>query len=548
MNGESVIFDDSQKSSEFARYFQSVYTADDVELTPALPDLTAPKQITAFDIYELLCHWKKSSANTSPDLIPYLLLKQCSTGLALPISIIFNASLSSGAVPSLWRSGILKPLFKKGDRSLVHNYRPIALTCSLSKMCEHEVNALLLSFLRECGIPPPEQHGFSHGKSVTTNLVSFVDLITKLIDSDIPADAVYFDFEKAFDKVKHSILIRKLKMLHCPAYLVNWIINFLSHRLAQVQVGDCFSPSFTTPSGVPQGTVLGPSLFLIMVSDLPAFCRTDDVECFMFADDIKAVSSNSASLQTFIDKLAEWSRLNELPIAPHKCNVLHFLPATNPSHAYTLNGIIIPDSCTSVRDLGVTMSNNMSWKPHIANIVSKAMSALYCLFKAVKSRNPNILIKMYTVYVRPLVEFASPVFNPTSKLLIKQLESVQKRATRRIFLRSPLLRGSTSQFSYSDRCKLFGITSLAARRLYFDLKLFHQKLSGDIDCNFELLLADSKTRGRSRKVIIPKCRRSTRRSSFAIRASSAFTKLPRRTQAETKHLSLITEVSKLVSY
>uniref|UniRef100_A0A7E4V8T5 Reverse transcriptase domain-containing protein n=2 Tax=Panagrellus redivivus TaxID=6233 RepID=A0A7E4V8T5_PANRE len=386
---------------------------------------------------------------------------------------------------------------------------------------------------------PPEQHGFLKGRSVTSNLIGALEIITTLAEKSVPADTICFDFRKAFDKVLRSILLSKLKKLNCPEFLISWITSFLSDRSMSVLIGNCKSSPVPTPSGVPQGSVLGPTLFLVMIADLPSFCQTDGVHCFLFADDVKIVGSDPACLQSFIDKLVVWSRENCLPIAPDKCSVTHFLPHLNPKQQYFFDGTAIPSTSGPVRDLGVMVSSDLSWDEHIKVCTRKAYSALYCLLKAIKSNNPTVLTRLYTVYVRPLLEFASPVFNPTLKRQAKELEKIQKLATRRIFFRSPLLRNYLSSFHYSDRLKVLNLESLSARRKRFDLKYFHQALVGLTPRNFEINVRKSITRGSSMKVFVPGYKSKYKRSFFSYRAARFFTKLPRSVQSISKHKAFV---------
>uniref|UniRef100_A0A7E4VB33 Reverse transcriptase domain-containing protein n=1 Tax=Panagrellus redivivus TaxID=6233 RepID=A0A7E4VB33_PANRE len=174
-------------------------------------------------------------------------------------------------------------------------------------MSETFVNHKLLFFMFDNNLIPPEQRGFLKGRSVTSNLIGALEIITTLAEKSVPADTICFDFRKAFDKVLRSILLSKLKKLNCPEFIISWITSFESDLSMSVLIGNCKSSPVPTPSGVHQGSVLGPTLFL---ADLPSFCQTDGVHCFLFAHDVKIVGSDPACLHSFIDKFVVWSREN----------------------------------------------------------------------------------------------------------------------------------------------------------------------------------------------------------------------------------------------
>ena len=229
---------------------------------------------------------------------------------------------------------------------------------------------------------------------------------------------------------------------------------FLTNRKFRVKIGECFSEFYDVNSGVPQGSKLGPILFAFFIADLISFCETAGVLLELFADDLKAISailrSENSPLHSFLKKLEVWVAENELEVAINKCNVLHCLPNKNPSFSYFLNGSKLPNNQSSVRDLGLIVSDNLSWDKHVDNISKKALGRSFMLFKGLKSTSPNLLYHMYTTYVRPLVEFSTPVFNPTKIKLIDKLEKVQRVAIRNIFLRCKNLRQFSNE-PYEDK-------------------------------------------------------------------------------------------------
>ena len=222
----------------------------------------------------------KSSLSCGPDGIPSLLLKRCSLSLSYPLALIFRQSFLECRVPSPWRLANVMPLFKGGLNSDPLNYRPISLTSSCCKVLEKIVVAEINDFLERNSLLSDSQFGFRSGVGVPEQLLLTYDFVTSHLDAEDCVDVVFFDYKKAFDLVNHNILLSKLRALGFGVALVAWVSDFLSDRRMRVVVHGSLSSYADVPSGVPQGSVVGPLLFLIYVNYVIADIMTYTLKAF----------------------------------------------------------------------------------------------------------------------------------------------------------------------------------------------------------------------------------------------------------------------------
>ena len=278
----------------------------------------------------------------------------------------------------------------------------------------------------------PLQHGFQRGLSCESQLIEFIDDVTKNLDQGKQTDCLIMDFSKTFDKVSHSLIIHKLKHYGITGKTNEWIKNFLSDRTQSVVVEGETSPSIPVESRVLQGSVRGPSLFLFNINEMP-----DGIQSTvrLFADDTIAyvtISSDAdaANLQQDLDKLAEWQSKWLMKFHPEKCNVLTISKKRSPSkYNYTLHGHILEHDA-SAKYLGCTISSDLKWGKHISTICSKANNTISFLKRNINISNKSIKEKAYASLVRPTLEYASSVWDPYQQNDIHRLEMVQRRAAR----------------------------------------------------------------------------------------------------------------------
>ena len=260
-------------------------------------------------------------------------------------------SLHTNIIPDFWRTAIVRPI-PKSKSSTIDQFRPISLTATSSKIIEKVIMQELLPFLDEHKLLDDRQAGFRHTRSVTTQLAETHSIYAEHMSNNVPFDTIYIDFKKAFDSIDHRLLMHKLESLGISHNLVAWLSAYLSNRSQTVLINNNYSAHTTITSGVPQGSSIGPILFILYINDISTILPPT-IRYGLYADDLKifAPATLSVDLQLALNRLSEWSSQWNLTISECKCLVQHF-GSNNPNNVYTLNNRIISTS-TVVRDLGV---------------------------------------------------------------------------------------------------------------------------------------------------------------------------------------------------
>ena len=299
------------------KFFVSVFNMDQPNERPIgtsrYPNISAV-EIFLQDVYGELARLDLHKT-PGPDHIAPIVLRECRHALALPLKIIYTSSLKTGTLPQDWRDAVVRPIYKQGDQTLCTNYRPISLTCIAVKVLERLVSKRIISYLNERACLSTSQFGFRSGRNTVLQLLEYQNVITRAIENGSVVDVLYLDFQKAFDKVPHKELLFKLQtQFGILGLLLNWIRAYLSGRRQCVKAGNECSAYESVTSGVPQGSVLGPLLFLLYVEDLDSVAYNEQNDIFKFADDTKilAVSNNSVSqlknLQASLVHLEHWTK------------------------------------------------------------------------------------------------------------------------------------------------------------------------------------------------------------------------------------------------
>ena len=368
-----------------------------------------------------------------PDNIKPIVLKELADIIAPVVTRLYRASLKQAKTPDAWKEAHVTPVFKKGEKYKAVNYRPVSLTCILCKQMEHILSSHIMEHLNTNHLLYDKQHGFCSKLSCETQLLEFTSDVLKAVQDKKQCDTVVMDFSKGFDKVSHDRLIYKLDRAGIDLHTRNWIKSFLSGRSQKVVVDGVTSESVPVTSGVPQGSVLGPILFLIFINDMPQYTKHSQVR--LFADDTIVYLTVTAvddceKLQEDLKRLEKWEEEWQMEFHPAKCNVLRITrKKSRVMYRYTLHDHIL-EEVPSDKYLGITISNDMSWNKHIDQTSSKANRKLGFLRRNIKTRDQALKEKAYNTIVRPTVEYCSTVWDPYYKTQADTIEKVQRRAAR----------------------------------------------------------------------------------------------------------------------
>ena len=428
-----------------------------------------------------------TSKAAGPDGRQAKLLKYCASGLASPLAKLYTKCFRTGSIPKLWKLGNVVPVHKKGDKSSVENYRPISLTCLPMKIFEYCVKDLLMS---KCShLLDDSQHGFLPNKSCNTQMIPFSSNLALALNSSSRTDVIYFDFAKAFDCVNHDLILQKLKCkFDIDGLLLQFIKSYLQGRNQNVIIDGFSSRTLPVQSGVPQGSILGPLLFVIFINDMQSVI-SQDTNVALYADDTKIwreilSDHDQVVLQIDINALYKWSVDNEMKFHPAKCKVLavtnkrltYELPFYE--YFYSLNGVLL-DYVESEKDLGVIVNGTLNWKAHCEALASRANQRLgfvrrTCHF-ILSSEQRRIL---YLSLVRSIFEHCSPVWAPQTSGALNAIDLVQRRAVKWI-LKEPYTSYSDDEFLLKQRG--LDLLPIKSKFVFTDLVLFHKIIYGCVN-------------------------------------------------------------------
>ena len=516
--------DNVKKANILNDQFTSVFTKEDLSTVPELNSTDHPSVhpivVSRKGVLKLLQDINPHKA-TGPDDIPGRLLKTLSDEVVDILCMIFQASLDQGKITTAWKQAYISSIFKKGDRHKPSNYRPVSLTSVCCKILEHIVNSHVMGHLDNNHLLSDVQHGFRKKRSCESQLILTIQDLANGLNDGEQIDAILLDFSKAFDKVAHQRLLQKLQYYGIRGYLNDWVADFLKDRQQEVVLEGTHSSATQVTSGVPQGTVLGPLLFLVYINDMP---EGIDSTMRLFADDsllyrIIRTKEDQSILQRICANLNYGSTSGRC--SSMRTNARYYgLPARG----------ILPSATTEFMtsicrqsNRGATISSDLSWNQHVDNTVKKATNTLNFLRRNIRDCPPRVKEQCYKSLVRPTMEYASCVWDPNTNTNINKLEMVQRRAAR--FVKGDYDRTSSVITMLSE----LGWDTLQERRQHAKATMFYRIVYGLVcvpTTPFLIPATVSATRGHSMKFLVPQSSVNAHMYSFFPSTTRIWNQLP----------------------
>ena len=541
MNAAKVLVSGPKKMAEMlSQQYQSVFSQPKHPSTP--PHQLFPDEeesistlqdfdLTPKDLEDAMGDLSSSSA-AGPDGIPAILLKMCKKALSLPLVEIWRKSLDDGTVPAICKTANIVPIHKGKSRAVPANYRPVALTSQLIKVFEKVVRRKVAVHLERQGHFNPTQHGFRSGRSCLSQLLCHFDKVTSLLEKGMGVDVIYLDFAKAFDKVDIGVVLRKLHSLGIRGKLGRWLTAFLTGRDQAVVINGKRSQAQPVISGVPQGSVLGPLIFLVLIGDIDK----DVLHSFLssFADDTRigrGVESEDEArlLQSDLEAVFRWATENNMQFNSDKFEVVRYRSKKSADVQFEYasnNGQVIMEK-KMLTDLGVTMSCDASFNQHVLSICSKVKKKAGWALRTFMTRDKLPMLTIWKTLVIPHHDYCSQLWCPVKTGLTQSLELLQRSFVSKI-------RGM-KQLSYWEQLKTLRLYSLERRRERYIL-LYVWQILEELVPNLEdttIRKASEITDRRGRVCHVPAVShqappalQATRAASLGVRGVALFNALP----------------------
>ena len=470
----------------FASFFQSAFIKSSLFDPNEYTDVTnVPSFSLPYVSEELVLKYLKqfnSNLTNGPDGIPSFLLKDCSIIFVKPLAALFNLILKTNHFPSTWKSAKICPVFKNGEKNNLEHYRPIVISCNFCKLFEMVIHDLLSAHVRP--LISEFQHGFLSGRSTVTNLVSVTQYIANTLDNQGQVDVIYTDLSKAFDRLDHGLLLKKLSSVGLDQNLLLLFQSYLADRRLTVQFQGIKSFEIIASSGVPQGSVLGPLLFIIFINDIGSNIHSN---LLLYADDCKLFGrvdnlSDCESLQSDLLKVKTWCDENLLPLNISKCKVVNFNKKKSiTAFEYKIDNVPL-EKCTTFKDLGVVFDSKLSFIDHFNVSINAAYKQLGFLIRLTKEFFSNVktLKQLYNTFVRSKLEYASIVWGPGYEQHANNIEKVQRRFLKYLSFKSDGVYPERG-LPHSDLLVRFDFKLLSTRRTFARIIFLYKLVNNQLD-------------------------------------------------------------------
>ena len=552
---QKLVHDPMDKANFLNSQFSSVFTQEPEnedhfsreEPIQGISELIRPIEIKHSDVLKKLRELNPSKS-TGPDNLHPKLLKELATVITEPLVYIYRKSLELGELPTIWKKAIVVPIYKGGKREDPSNYRPISLTCITCKVLESLIADHTLEHLKREKILTEKQFGFLKERSAEIQLLCATDDWKKNIDKGFQIDLIYLDLKKAFDKVPHKRLVKKLRKYGLSSSgssfsLLQWITDFLTGRKQVVCVEGCLSNAEEEVlSGVPQGSILGPLLFNLYINDLVEGIKSD---ILLYADDTKLYRVISSCedihhLQADLQRIDDWMKKWIMEINTQKSHILTLGPQ-NFSSSYFLGSAALTLS-REERDLGILVDSELNFSSHYEAVVKKASKVAGMIRRNFSCEDDKMLATLYKSLVRPILEYGHCSTRPYYNKDIDALENVQRRITKF----SPRLRF----LPYEERLRKLEIPTLAYRFHRGDLIEMYKLCNGAYDnVPAQRIVQFNKNhlRGHQYKVSMERFYKDMGRWTFGNRVVQHWNNLPERVICSTNLRTFKKEVDEYYS-
>jgi len=412
----------------------------------------------------------KPSSSCGLDQIPVTVIKSVNNILSHILVNLINHSFTNAIFPDALKSAKIIPIFKSGDKTLINNYRPISLLNSFSKIYEKIFLLKLNSFLMKHNILNDSQYGFQKNKSTQHALISFVDTVTEALERNHYVIILFLDLSKAFETVDHAILLKKLYSYGIRGVALDLIASYLSNRTQCVEIDGVLSSTLPVTCGVPQGSTLGPILFLLYINDL--FMCSKILKLLLFADDTTIILTSNdintliSTVNTELAHLLHWFNRNKLSLNPDKSNYMIFNGHKKlPRHGEIIIGNQIIRQVNTCKFLGVEIDCALKWLNHIRQIESRISSAIFVIRNIRYKINRATALKLYDNLVFSHLIYCNILWGNTYKSYLMNLYRLQKRALRLCSGENNL--SSEKLFIKTDKLPLFNIHDLFTAQLIY---------------------------------------------------------------------------------
>ena len=530
-----IVTSSLEKAELFSDYFASIYTAEPDGTFDKMPQVLPVNLQPRLEIDEAIVAKKlsllKVDKSPGPDNIHPKVLFECRGSIVSYLTKLFNRSLCQSTVPDEWKTSLVTVLHKKDRKDCVENYRPVSLTCITCKLTESIICDYLMEYLLSYNAISNMQYGFISNRSVMLQLLRVLDDWSRALDAGHQVDVIYTDFEKAFDKVPHKRLLSKLCAYGVNEELIKWIESFLVSRFQRVRINGELSKAQPVLSGIPQGSVLGPILFIIYINDLPDMCSTL-CNTYLFADDAKLYKcicnqQDAECLNVGFESMLQWSQTWLMKLNLNKCKVLSLCNNKKNIIKYDYGSNLHASSfmtlgrVESIKDLGVVVDSELQFMSHAHEKINLAYRMLGVIKRNFLNIGTDLFIILYKSFVRCHLEYANSVWNPYKIGIVHDLEKVQKRATKSI--------KGFSKLSYKERLIKLHLPTLKYRRLRGDMievfKILTNRYSPMV-APVLLRNVNCRTRGNALKLLVKRCKLDIRKFSFCERVVGIWNSLP----------------------